>query len=266
MRPGIETLAALPLFASFSGAQIAALNGLADLARVGPDEVLFREGDQIEELNILLAGFVTETHVQAGENALTDVIAPVRPIGFASAMLGAASPTGARTITSARLVVIPAAELRAMIRAKRGLALPFLDHALASLREQTLDLCHLKLRSSAQRLAEYLLGLIEDPELTPARFVLPYEKRFLAAKIGCSQENLSRAFAALRRVGVGTQQGIVIVRDIAALRAFAGLARPRDAAGDAAPAAGTTPRGSAAVTVSLLLGLLGGFSTTLFLS
>jgi CRP-like cAMP-binding protein len=226
MKPGIEALAALPLFASFSASQIAALNNLADLARLGPDEVLFREGDQMAELNILLAGFLAETQGKNGEDALTDVIGPVRPIGFAPAMLGTASPTGARTITSARLIIIPAADLRAMIRAKPALALPFLDHALAGMREQTLELCSMKLRSSVQRLAGYLLGLVEDPEMSPARFVLPYEKRFLAARIGCTQENLSRAFAALRSRGVETQQGVVVLRDVPGLRAFAGLSEP----------------------------------------
>jgi CRP-like cAMP-binding protein len=226
MKPGIEALAALPLFASFSASQIAALNNLADLARLGPDEVLFREGDQMAELNILLAGFLAETQGKNGEDALTDVIGPVRPIGFAPAMLGTASPTGARTITSARLIIIPAADLRAMIRAKPALALPFLDHALAGMREQTLELCSMKLRSSVQRLAGYLLGLVEDPEMSPARFVLPYEKRFLAARIGCTQENLSRAFAALRTRGVETQQGVVVLRDVPGLRVFAGLSEP----------------------------------------
>src|SRR4051794_25198077 len=100
MRPGIDALAALPLFAHFGASQIDALNELADLARVGPDEELFREGDRLDELHILLAGFVTETHAHHDGDAFTDVVAPVRPIGFASAMLGAASPTGARTITS----------------------------------------------------------------------------------------------------------------------------------------------------------------------
>ena len=226
MRPGIDALAALPLFAHFGTSQIDALNELADLARVGPDEELFREGDRLDELHILLAGFVTETHAHHDGDALTDVVAPVRPIGFASAMLGAASPTGARTITSARLIVIPAAELRAMIREEPELAMPFLDHALARMREQTLELCQMKLRSSVQRLAAFLLGLVEDPEMNPARFVLPYEKRFLAARIGCTQENLSRAFAALRRLGVETQRGIVVLRDVPALRAFAGTPEP----------------------------------------
>lgn len=142
-----------------------------------------------------------------------------------------------------------------MIVADFRLGLPFFDYALHELSELTQEVCQLKLRSSAQRLVEYLLGLGEDPEQTPARFVLPYEKRFLAAKIGCSQENLSRAFAALRRIRVGTQQRIVVVRDIAASREVAGLARQQDEAGDPAPAAGTTTRGPAAVTALNLPGL-----------
>ena len=223
-------MTALPMLAAFGPQQIAALNEAADLARLGPDETLFQEGDRLEQFHILLTGFVVETRGQLGKTALTDVIAPVNPIGFASAMLGAASPTGARTVTSARLIIIPVQELQTIIRTNPGLGLPFLDHALVSMREQTLELCNMKLRSSVQRLAGFLLGLVEDPEINPARFVLPYEKRFLAARIGCSQENLSRAFAALRRLGVETQRGIVVLRDVPALRAFAGLAPVGNAA------------------------------------
>jgi CRP-like cAMP-binding protein len=223
MKPGTEVLASLSLFGAFSAGQLAGLNEIADLARVGPDEVLFRAGEQLDELNILLAGFVAETSAHQGAEAFTDVVAPVRPLGFAAALLGGASPTGARTVTSARLIVVPAPELRAMIRAEPGLALPFLDHALTGMLALSQEVCQLKLRSAVQRLAAYLLGLVEDPQMNPARFVLPYEKRFLAARIGCSQENLSRAFAALRRLGVETQRGIVVLRDVPGLRAFAGL-------------------------------------------
>ncbi len=135
-------------------------------------------------------------------------------------------------MTSARLVVIPASTLRAMVRARPELALPFLDHAFAALLEQGLELCNMKLRSSVQRLAAYLLGLAGDAETDPARFVLPYEKRFLAAKIGCSQENLSRAFAALRRLGVETKSSLVVIKDVAALREYAGLTPPAGAIRD----------------------------------
>ena len=227
MRPGIEALRSLPLLQSFDNGMLDRLNETGDLARLGPGEVLFSAGDRTDTLNILLAGYValTHPHPESGETS-TDVIAPVRPIGFAPAWLSLAAPVAARTVTSARLIMIPMAELRTMVAAEPRLGLPILDYALNELNELNWEIRNLKLRSSAQRLAEYLLGLIDDPAQTPARFVLPYEKRFLAGKIGCTQANLSRAFAALRRVGVGTQQGGVIVRDVAALRAFAGMVAP----------------------------------------
>jgi CRP-like cAMP-binding protein len=227
MRPGIDALRALPLFRRFEIGLLTGLNELADLARFGPSELLFKEGDPSDNLHILLSGYVATARAQPnGGDTATDVIKPVAVIGFAPALLGVAAPSTARTVTSARLIIIPAAELRAMIKADPRLGLPFLDYALNELSDLTQEVCQLKLRSSVQRLAEYLLGLIEYPEQTPARFVLPYEKRFLAGKIGCSQANLSRAFAALRPIGVGTQQGAVIVRDLAALRDFAGVVDP----------------------------------------
>ena len=49
---------------------------------------------------------------------------------------------------------------------------------------------------------------------------LPFDKRLLAARLGCRQENLSRAFAALRRLGVETHGARVILHDIASLRDY----------------------------------------------
>jgi CRP-like cAMP-binding protein len=72
--------------------------------------------------------------------------------------------------------------------------LGFFDYALTKLAEQAMEIFDLKLRTAIQRLAQFLLEQIKNPEIQPARFALPYDKRYLAAKIGCAQEHLSRAF------------------------------------------------------------------------
>ena len=105
-----------------------------------------------------------------------------------------------------------------MISGDTRLAQPFFDYALREAHEQALENRNLKLRSSPQRLADYLLGLIEDPEEKPARFILPFAKELVAAKLGCTKEHLSRAFATLQPIGVQTQQGVVVVHDVPALR------------------------------------------------
>jgi CRP/FNR family transcriptional activator FtrB len=219
--PENRALAALPWFTAFAPAQLSALDEIADLVLVGPNELVTRAGAPVDDLIILLSGFVIETHPHHGVDTLTEVIAPPAALGLAPALLGGVALATARTITPARLVLIPARSLRDMINADPALCRPFLDHALTAMQALSREVWSLKLHSAAQRLADYLLDLVPDPNINPARFVLPYEKRFLAARIGCSQENLSRAFAALRRFGVITRRGIVVLGDVPGLRDFA---------------------------------------------
>jgi CRP/FNR family transcriptional activator FtrB len=80
-----------------------------------------------------------------------------------------------------------------------------------------------------------LLELVEDASAPPVDFRLPFDKGLLAARLGCRQENLSRAFATLRDVGVETHGARVILHDVPALRKFA-LPDAPIGAGEAVPA------------------------------
>jgi CRP/FNR family transcriptional activator FtrB len=82
------------------------------------------------------------------------------------------------------------------------------------------QVCDLKMRTTAQRLGCYLLELSDVRAENTATLRLPFDKRLLAARLGCRQENLSRAFAALRSFGVETHGARVILHDIARLRAY----------------------------------------------
>jgi CRP-like cAMP-binding protein len=221
MKPGVEVLQSLPLLEALSSEALAALHDTSDVVRFGPGEPLFRSGDLLGELHVLLTGQIGATCPYSGaDDALIDVVLPVRPLCLPAALLGLPAPVGAHTLTSGRLVTVSADCLRQIVSSDPGSARPLLEYALREAQDLALSFNGLKLRTSSQRLADYLLGLISDPSENPARFVLPFEKRLLAAKIGCSQENLSRAFAALRRVGVETQRGVVVVRDVPTLRAY----------------------------------------------
>jgi len=82
------------------------------------------------------------------------------------------------------------------------------------------QVCDLKLRTTAQRLGCYLLALSTEQHGNATALRLPFDKRLLAARLGCRQENLSRAFASLRGVGVETHGARVILHDIASLTAY----------------------------------------------
>jgi CRP-like cAMP-binding protein len=230
MKPGIEALRGIPLLAACTTEVLARLNDVADLARLGPDEPLFREGDLLEELNVLISGYVTTTRLQPNGDDTLDLVEPIRPIALPVALRGGPAPFGARTVTAARVIVIAAPVLRAMIQRVPALRSALLDHALDDLQELTLENYRLKWHTTAQRLAGYLLSLIKEPNVDPARFVLPYEKRFLAARLGCTKESLARIFDTLRPIGVTTRNKSVVVRSVAALREYAEARRRPDAA------------------------------------
>lgn len=226
MRPGVETLRSLPWFADLAAEQLDTLNEAGDLARFGPHESLLRDAQQPPEIMFTLSGYVATIYTDPkGQVIYTDVVGPAKAIGFSAALLGKPSPVGAMTITSARLVVIPATTLQTLMDRDQRLCRQFLNHALQETLDLTIECRELKIRSAAQRLAQYLVALAEAADCHPPRFLLPVEKRFVAGKIGCSQENLSRALSRLRAEGVETSQGgAVAIRDLARLRMFAGLA------------------------------------------
>jgi len=178
-------------------------------------------GDQLSELNYLLVGRIGATDPRSKDGSFVDLMLPIRPLCLPAVLLGLPAPVGAYTLTAGRLITLPADRLREMIHSNPRLARPFLDGALRESHEQALDIRSLKLQSSSQRLAAYLCGLITDPNESPARIVLPFDRLQLAAKIGCAEENVTRGFAALRRIGVVTERSVVIARDVPALRAFA---------------------------------------------
>lgn len=77
----------------------------------------------------------------------------------------------------------------------------------------------LQTRSSAQRLAQFLVSLAPVEE-GAAVVVLPYDKSLIAHRLGMKPESLSRAFARLRNQGVSTDGNRVLVDDMTNLREY----------------------------------------------
>jgi CRP/FNR family transcriptional regulator, transcriptional activator FtrB len=227
MKPGIDALRGLPLVGDLAPGLLTAVNEVADLARLGPDEVLFRDGDRPDEISFLLTGHVAGTVARSsGAEDVVEVLEPIRAIGLAAAILQAPAVIGARTATSARLIMLPAAPMRDMLLQNPALASALLLQAAGEMQAMATAIRELRLLSAPQRLAAYLLGLITDATMNPARLVLPIRKHLLAARIGCTPENLSRTIAVLRPLGVETRSSAVVIRDVPGLRAYAGVTGP----------------------------------------
>ena len=116
--------------------------------------------------------------------------------------------------------VIASAALERAVATEASVANSLLQATAHDFGAMVQQVCDLKLRTTAQRLGCYLLSLTETTGNDRAAFKLPFDKRLLAARLGCRQENLSRAFASLRQMGVETHGARVILHDIPKLRDY----------------------------------------------
>jgi CRP/FNR family transcriptional activator FtrB len=222
MRPGLTTLRTIPDFQSLPDDLLQEIDEISTVETAEQGQELCREGALPSHLHYVLEGRVAlSTTAPDGTRAVIEVIDP--PGGFVLASLVVRLPhlQTAHAVTRLRLLAIEEAPLRALIERAPGLTLALLRSLSRDFRNLVLQVRDLKVRTTAQRLGCYLLALLPDPAAAEAVIRLPFEKGLLAARLGCRQENLSRAFAALRELGVETRGARVTLRDIARLTAFA---------------------------------------------
>ncbi|MBN8926242.1 MAG: hypothetical protein BGO51_19570 [Rhodospirillales bacterium 69-11] len=198
------------------------LIGIGEMRLVREQEVLCRQGEFADRLHVLLEGQVALSNT--APNGVSAVVEVIRPGGhFVLATVLAKLPylLNAQAVTPSRLAVFPAAPLLALVQRAPDLAAALMRAEAQDFRALVRQVCDLKLRTTAQRLGCYLLSLSREPAGNTANLRLPFDKRLLAARLGCRQENLSRAFAALRSFGVETHGARVVLHDIARLRDYA---------------------------------------------
>ena len=210
--PGLQTL---------EQELIRQLAGISRIIEVASDAVLCREGSRPDALHYLLDGQVALTQSAAGgSSAVIDVVHPISSLALAGVVADQPHMMTAQAIKPSRLLEISAGPLRRMISIHSRLAVSMLQGLSVDVEAATRQVLDLKMRSSAQRLGCYLLSLVIGPANGPIAFSLPYQKRLLAARLGCRYENLSRAFAVLRDYGVETHGSRVILHDIRRLQDF----------------------------------------------
>jgi CRP/FNR family transcriptional regulator, transcriptional activator FtrB len=217
-----DLLGTVPLFERLDTDLRAHLYAITTVITVVPDEVLSQQGAMPQALHILLDGQVALSSTAAdGTTALIEVLHPIDHFVLASVLSRLPHLMTARAVTRARLLAIDAAELLDLVEHEAQLANTLLRSVSREFRTMVRQVRDLKLRTAAQRLGCYLLARVKDGEATRADFRLPFDKGLLAARLGCRQENLSRAFATLRASGVETHGSRVILHDIPKLKALA---------------------------------------------
>ncbi len=218
----LEGLRRTPLLRGLDETVLGKLAAISRLADYNEGVEICRQDQMADQLFIVitgqLAGFTTAA---SGLTAVVEVIQAGGTLGLATVLARLPWLMGVRTVENSRLLSIDAEGLLALVEQEPSLVTALLRAEANEFRALVRQVCDLKLRTTAQRLGCYLLSLSAEPHGNTTAMRLPFDKRLLAARLGCRQENLSRAFAALRDFGVETHGARVILHDIAGLKAYA---------------------------------------------
>ena len=217
----LQALRTTPLLRDLTDSVLQRLAAISRIVNAPEDAEICRQGEAADELLIVLegqlAGFSTAAN---GTTAVVEIIRSGETLGLAALLARLPSLLGVRTVTPSSVLSIDAHGLLGLVEQEPSLVTALLRAQANEFRALVRQVCDLKLRTTAQRLGCYLLSLSTEKQANATALRLPFDKRLLAARLGCRQENLSRAFAALRGFGVETHGARVILHDIASLRTY----------------------------------------------
>lgn len=221
MRPSEwSVIRALPLFHDINEDNFAALMNAAFLQRFPAHMNLITEGDPADFLHIVVEGTVELFARHDGRETTLDIIRPVTTFILAAVIRDAVYLKSARTLAPAQILMIPAQTVRDVFGRDAAFARAIVNELADRYRGFVRALKNEKLRTSTERLANWILQADAQHANTHA-FELACDKRTLASHLGMTPENLSRSLALLTKHGVHTAGRGVIIKDPAALARFA---------------------------------------------
>lgn len=220
-RPDIADLRQSSLFRDVDVDILDQIVGLSTIVSLQDDETVGHQGAPADAIFLILSGQVALFNTASnGTSAVVEVLHPGAHMFLPTVLAGLPLLMSGRTVCASRLIRIPADDLMRLVRTEPSLSSSIMRAQAMEFRSMVRQVCDLKLRTTAQRLGCYLLALSKGQTENSVALRLPFDKRLLAARLGCRQENLSRAFAALRSLGVETHGARVILHDIERLRDY----------------------------------------------
>ncbi|WP_431859713.1 cyclic nucleotide-binding domain-containing protein [Azospirillum sp.] len=210
----------LPYFTSYTDQQLDALTRGGLIQRYSRDTVLFEQGERPEFLYVLTKGSVLLSgSTEPKREAVIEVLTPMDIFVLAAVLTDTPYLMSAKLLEPSCLLLIPARNLREQITKEPLLAVTMLESLSVQCRRMVRQVKDLKLRTSKQRLAAYLLTLAA-PMVDGTTVELPMPKSLLASRLGMTPENLSRALASLSEQQVRVDGRAVTIGSIERLRDY----------------------------------------------
>ena len=220
--PDLELVRRVPLFAGLGPEMLERLMEPAQVENHPRGSLLFSQEEPASRFYVVLVGWVKIYRLGPdGHESVVHVFTRGDSFAEAAIFAGGQYPVCAATAASSRLLSIPATPFLQLLEQEPTVARNMLAAMSRHLRQLVSRLEQLQSHSATERLASFLLSLIDEGGRA-ADLRLPIDKALLAARLGMQPETLSRALARLRGAGVEVDGERIHVPDVEELRALAG--------------------------------------------
>lgn len=216
----LDLIRRLPMFREAQPEYVTELVAGALLQRFPPHVLLIEEGHLPDFLHIIVEGCIELFASHAGRESILEIIQPGAAFILAAVVRDEVYLSSARTLSPARILMIPAASVRKVFGADAAFARAIVAELAGRYRSIVRALKNERLRTSAERVANFAL-LADRLQGGTGRVALAYDKRTLASQLGMTPENLSRSLALLAAHGVATRGREIVIEDREALVTFA---------------------------------------------
>ncbi|RRY19691.1 transcriptional regulator [Brucella anthropi] len=216
----IDALKNLPLFMDMADATFERIMRPSFVQSFPPRTTLIKEDEPADFLFAILDGLVLmSAKSDDGETAL-EILRAADIFILAAVLNDDVCLQTAQTLTPTRVLMVPSSLVRDLMSEDVGFMRAVVFETARAYRRLVKELKAQKLRSSVQRLANWIVkeSLINNGADV---VMIPYEKRTLAAYLGMTPENLSRSFATLGSHGVSVQASAIKITNKNKLLQFA---------------------------------------------
>lgn len=216
----LELIRDLPLFHDMTPVNFDKLTEAALLQRFPARVELIHEGALPDFLHVVVEGSVELYAQHAGRETTLDILRPITTFILAAVIRDEPYLKSARTITEARILMIPAEALRDTFSRDAAFARAIVNELAKRYRSIVRALKNEKQRTSCERLANWILKT-DAQQGGSGRVTFEYDKRTLASLLGMTPENLSRSFSQLKKYGVRSTNRGLAIEDRDVLRSYA---------------------------------------------
>jgi CRP/FNR family cyclic AMP-dependent transcriptional regulator len=195
---GLPTLTGSDLFSALDAEALARVAGRASTVQLDRNDTLFNEGDEADDLYVVLTGRVAiAKRSPDGRESLVALMEPGDMFGEMPLFTDEPRSASVRALERSEVARVPFDAVRAELEARPGLLWEVVAMFAARLRAAGDALADAMLLDVVGRTAKRLLELSRNAD----EFILPITQEELAGLVGASRERVNKSISAFIRLG-----------------------------------------------------------------